>query len=82
MSDKTDHHHWASISCPVHRGESRTDNGIRQEIDRLLGPTPAHPYGGYSSVQAVDEFRRQQAAQAIARIRDCYRRGLAIPDVR
>jgi hypothetical protein len=34
------------------------------------------------SDQRIDEFRRHQAARAIARIHDCYRRGLAIPDVR
>jgi hypothetical protein len=30
----------------------------------------------------VAEFRRAQADKAHARIEECYRRGLAIPDVR
>jgi len=30
----------------------------------------------------IDAFRRQSADRAIARIEECYRRGLAIPDLR
>ena len=30
----------------------------------------------------VEQFRRAQADKAHARIEECYRRGLAIPDVR
>ncbi len=30
----------------------------------------------------IDQFRRQQADKAIARIEECYRHGLAIPEVR
>lgn len=30
----------------------------------------------------VEQFRREQADRAIARIEECFRRGLAIPDLR
>jgi len=32
--------------------------------------------------QTSAQYRRQQADRAIARIEECYRRGLAIPQVR
>lgn len=35
-----------------------------------------------NSRTGIDAFRRSQADQAIARIEEAYRRGLAIPDIR
>ena len=32
--------------------------------------------------QTIQQYRRAQADQAIARIEECYRRGLVIPRVR
>ena len=53
---------------------SRTQGwDARTTRPEAVGPRPR---------RTVEEFRRGQADKAIARIEECYRRGLAIPDIR
>jgi hypothetical protein len=51
-----------------------------------MAPTTTHQTLTASAAPArrtsIEQYRRQQADRAIARIEECYRRGLAIPQVR
>jgi hypothetical protein len=75
-------------SAGAHRaGTGRPAVPVAERPGRAL--SPVQPCAGVltasasprTSVQIADEYRRRQAVRAIARIQDCYRRGLAIPDV-
>jgi hypothetical protein len=50
-----------------------TSNGVSPHSLTASATKPANP---------IEEFRRQQADRAIAKIEERYRRGLSIPDVR